>query len=68
MLPFSRMELESELRRAIQNLKLYSHDMDLGGRTTISLGSGCDLFMKYVTRSFTLEDTVRLTLTVSFSL
>lgn len=31
--------------------------MDLGGRTTISLGSGCDLFMKYVTRSFTLEDT-----------
>ena len=53
-----RMELESELRRAIQNLKLYSSDQDLGGRTSISLGSGCDLFMKYVTRTFTLEDMV----------
>eukprot|EP01036_Dinobryon_divergens_P030864 gene30864-40172_t len=50
------MELESELRRAIQNLKLYASDQDLGGRTSISLGSGCDLFMKYVTRTFTLED------------
>ena len=53
-----RMELESELRRAIQNLKFYSSDQDLGGRTSISLGSGCDLFMKYVTRTFTLEDMV----------
>lgn len=53
------MELEGELRRAIQSLKIHYSDQDLGGKTSISLGSGCDLFMKYVTRTFTLEDMAR---------
>jgi translation initiation factor eIF-2B subunit alpha len=48
------MELEDELRSAIVALKRCKHE-DLGGRTNLSLGSGCDLFMKYVTRSFNLE-------------
>ena len=48
------MELEHELSKAINSLK--SCDLeDLGGRTNISLGSGCDLFMKYVTRAFKME-------------
>jgi translation initiation factor eIF-2B subunit alpha len=50
------MQLERELRDAIKVLKMCSSS-DLGGRTKISLGSGCDLFMKYVTRAF-LEFTV----------
>eukprot|EP01038_Epipyxis_sp_PR26KG_P005617 gene5617-7759_t len=49
------MQLELELRQAIDILKNCSSE-DLGGRTNISLGSGCDLFMKYVTRAFNLED------------
>lgn len=49
------MELEKELRSGIAMLHNLS---DLGGRTKISLGSGCDLFMKYVTRAFLLENTV----------
>jgi hypothetical protein len=53
------MQLEHELRTAIKLLKQCSAN-DLLGRTKISLGSGCDLFMKYVTRSF-------LEFTVSFS-
>ena len=48
------MELEDELRSAIAALKRCRHE-DLGGRTNLSLGSGCDLFMKYVTRAFKLE-------------
>jgi hypothetical protein len=48
------MELEHELSKAINNLKNCGLE-DLGGRTNISLGSGCDLFMKYVTRAFNLE-------------
>ncbi len=49
------MELEQELRSSVQLLK--NCDLDyLGGRTKISLGSGCDLFMKYVTRTFNLEN------------
>lgn len=51
------MQLEQELRSVIILLKECSAN-DLLGRTKISLGSGCDLFMKYVTRSF-LEFTVR---------
>lgn len=50
------MQLERELREAISMLKRCNSN-DLGGRTKISLGSGCDLFMKYVTRAF-LEFTV----------
>jgi hypothetical protein len=51
------MQLEQELRSAINLLK--NCDIaDLGGRTKLSLGSGCDLFMKYVTRSFNLENGV----------
>jgi hypothetical protein len=38
---------------------------DLGGRTSISLGSGCDLFMKYVNRAF-LEFTVILYFPISW--
>ena len=48
------MELEHELSSAINRLKNCSLE-DLGGRTNISLGSGCDLFMKYVTRAFKME-------------
>eukprot|EP00428_Durinskia_dybowskii_P066310 CAMPEP_0170383446 /NCGR_PEP_ID=MMETSP0117_2-20130122/15479_1 /TAXON_ID=400756 /ORGANISM="Durinskia baltica, Strain CSIRO CS-38" /LENGTH=336 /DNA_ID=CAMNT_0010639149 /DNA_START=144 /DNA_END=1154 /DNA_ORIENTATION=- len=48
------MHLEKELRLAIDGLKTCSED-DLGGRSHISLGSGCELFMKYVTRAFNLE-------------
>jgi hypothetical protein len=48
------MHLEKELRLAIEGLKTCSED-DLGGRSHISLGSGCELFMKYVTRAFSLE-------------
>lgn len=49
------MELELELRSAIALLKS-AQDEDLGGRTNISLTSGCDLFMKYVTRAFSMEN------------
>lgn len=49
------MELELELRHAIALLKS-AQDEDLGGRTNISLTSGCDLFMKYVTRAFSMEN------------
>lgn len=45
------MQLERELREAIHVLKNFNA-ADLKGRTKISLGSGCDLFMKYVTRAF----------------
>ena len=45
------MELERELGDAINSLKKCRLDY-LGGRTNISIASGCDLFMKYVTRSF----------------
>jgi hypothetical protein len=50
------MQLEQELREAIATLKKLT-PAALGGRTIISLGSGCDLFMKYVSRAF-LEYTV----------
>ena len=53
------MELEHELSKAICSLKSCGLD-DLGGRTNISLGSGCDLFMKYVTRAFKMEYMVNL--------
>ena len=49
------MELESELRQSINTLKISSSSDDLGGRTNISLGSGCELFMKYVARAFNME-------------
>ncbi len=48
------MQLEQELRASITFLK-NNTSADLGGRTNISLGSGCELFMKYVTRAFALE-------------
>lgn len=51
------MQLEKELIFAIECLKQSSTSLDsLRGRTTISLGSGCELFMKYVTRSFSIEE------------
>ena len=52
------MELEHELSKAISSLKDCGLE-DLGGRTNISLGSGCDIFMKFVTRAFKLEFAVR---------
>jgi len=52
---FTWMELESELRLTIDVLKKSCSCDDLGGRTNISLGSGCDLFMKYVHKAFNLE-------------
>ena len=52
------MQLEKELRCAIRVLKECNSEV-LMGRTKISLGSGCDLFMKYVTRAF-LEFTVKI--------
>lgn len=53
------MQLEKELRSAIKVLKECKSEV-LMGKTKISLGSGCDLFMKYVTRAF-LEFTVQST-------
>ena len=50
------MQLEQELRSAI-NVLQELREKDLCGRSNIFLGSGCDLFMKYVTRAF-LEYTV----------
>jgi len=44
------MELEHELSAAIAHLKSCP-SIDLGGRTNISLKSGCELFMKSVTRA-----------------
>ena len=52
---FTWMELELELHSTIDSLKTHCTCDDLGGRTKISLDSGCDLFMKYVTRAFSLE-------------
>ena len=51
------MQLESELRAAISALRNCPEEY-LGGRTNISLGSACELFMKNVTRAF-LEYRVR---------
>ena len=58
------MELEHELSKAISSLKSCGLE-DLGGRTNISLGSGCDLFMKYVTRAFKMEYMVNLVMDIS---
>lgn len=51
------MQLEEELTAAIDALKACGSE-DLQGRTNISLHSGCELFMRYVTRAF-LEYQVR---------
>ena len=48
------MELELELNSLILELKNCTDDV-LKERSRISITSGCDLFMKYVTRSFNLE-------------
>lgn len=59
------MELEHELSKAIGSLKSCGLE-DLGGRTNISLGSGCDLFMKYVTRAFKMEYMVSLSMNLAY--
>jgi len=49
------MNLNEELRNAIEILKnpeYFGNSDALRGRTSISLISGCELFMKYVTSSF----------------
>ena len=51
------MQLEQELDRTIQQLQSFSNE-DLGGCARIVMTSGCDLFMKYVTRAFNLENKV----------
>ena len=48
------MELKDELDTTILRLNRCRHD-NLGGRTNFSLRSGCDLFMRYVTRAFDLD-------------
>ena len=48
------MELEHELSAAITKMRQCRLE-DLRGRTNISLGSGCELFMRYVTRTFNME-------------
>ena len=48
------MGLEEDLRAAIAVLRSCSLQ-DLGGRSNISVGPGCDIFMKYVSRAFSLE-------------
>lgn len=45
------MNLELELSEAIGIIKNCEPEY-LGGRTSLALASGCELFMKYVTRSF----------------
>uniref|UniRef100_A0A7S2EC59 Translation initiation factor eIF2B subunit alpha n=1 Tax=Trieres chinensis TaxID=1514140 RepID=A0A7S2EC59_TRICV len=50
------MGLQEELREAGDAMMTYArtspHALGLGGRSTIALASGCELFMKYVTRCF----------------
>ena len=58
------MQLEEELSLIILLLKDCSAN-DLLGRTKISLGSGCDLFMKYLTRAF-LDYSVRFAFYLSY--
>ena len=48
------MRLEQELRTAIVFLKKCGPQY-LGGRTSLSLASGCELFMKYLARSFSID-------------
>ena len=48
------MGLEQDLREAIHSLKS-CHSKELNGYTKISLGSGCDIFMKFVSRAFSME-------------
>lgn len=48
------MRLEIELRHAVSELKQCKTEL-LRGRTSVSLGTGCDLFMKYVTRAFSID-------------
>eukprot|EP01035_Chromulina_nebulosa_P019252 gene19252-25104_t len=51
---FTWMELEQELRSSITILKNCDPEY-LRGCTSLSLTSGCELFMKYVTRSFNID-------------
>lgn len=50
------MGLQEELRAASQDMQLYAKECPssvlLGGRSHIALASGCELFLKYVTRCF----------------
>lgn len=48
------MGLEQDLREAIHSLKS-CNTKELNGYTKISLGSGCDIFMKFVSRAFSVE-------------
>jgi len=50
------MGLQEELRKASTDMLEYAKESSnfalLGGRSYIALDSGCDLFLKYVTRCF----------------
>lgn len=48
------MELKDELDTTILRLNRCGHD-NLGGRTNLSLKSGCELFMHIVTRAFDMD-------------
>jgi len=48
------MELKMELDTTIARLQRCGHH-NLGGRTNLSLKSGCDLFLQHVTRAFDVE-------------
>jgi translation initiation factor eIF-2B subunit alpha len=48
------MELESEMKASISALMKDCKNDDLRGRTNLSLASGCELFMMYVTRAFSV--------------
>ena len=59
------MELEIELKRSIEDLVEVVHNktsinkiIDLKGKSSVSLRSGCELFMKYVTNVFNMNDQV----------
>lgn len=50
------MGLQHELKHASEEMIAFANDpinaVSLGGRSHIALASGCDLFLKYITRSF----------------
>ena len=59
------MELEIELKHSIEELITVVNNsssnkiIDLKGKSSVSLRSGCELFMKYVTNVFSMNDQVR---------
>mmetsp|Transcript_15098 Transcript_15098/g.21514 ORF Transcript_15098/g.21514 Transcript_15098/m.21514 type:complete len:107 (+) Transcript_15098:2-322(+) len=46
------MGLQMELQDASKFMMTHASERILGGRSIIALASGCELFLKYVTRAF----------------